>query len=142
MNECTEFDNKQKKVRWAKLDDGKIKWVTEKQEFLPSNIFLECPCMNPKDADGLSLSAYYDHALNEIGKLWAKKEIKDFPYEQVFNYSKEGFIELLDDYIKGDRDFMSVYLYDMDRFVAEKKYCRYPYDIFVAFLKEFSKILE
>ncbi|EGW37171.1 hypothetical protein [Desulfosporosinus sp. OT] len=120
-----------------------IRWI-EGEEVTPISYasFLKLPCENPRDADD-SLGTYYDKTLWEIVSKWAENNREYELKEAAFGFTKEAFRSNLIALCESEKgEFpVDVFKYDMSHYVAYRNYCKTRYDIFVAFIEEFVKIL-
>lgn len=118
-----------------------IHWI-EGSEMTPISYkyFMELPCENPRDVDE-SLGPYFDITLRELVCQWAKNNANYDLKEAVFGFPKETFRDALIEFIESDYKEFPVFMHDLTYYVSNNYNCRTRYDVFVAFVREFSRIV-
>ncbi|AKL94571.1 hypothetical protein CACET_c10880 [Clostridium aceticum] len=103
--------------------------------------FIRLPCVNPSGGDD-DLAPYYDMTLREMVRAWVKVNSDYELNVEVFNFSKDNFRSALIEFVESGYEEFPVFMADLDNFVTYKEVCSTRYDIFMGFLKEFSRIVE
>ena len=124
----------------AVLINDSIRWLSKGNGFLSYDSYTKYICANPRGADD-SLGPYYDFVLKEIAQLWSEKTLKDFSSESLFDIDKNIFIDCLNEFIAGGYVEFPLFMVDLCSFVTGSSHCKTRYDIFVGFIKEYSKVL-
>ncbi|MCC5911899.1 MAG: hypothetical protein JJT76_15890 [Clostridiaceae bacterium] len=119
-----------------------IEW-TEASKVIPISYkdFIRLSCVNPSGGHD-SLSPYYDMTLREMVKAWAKDNPDYELNVEVFNFTKDNFRSALIEFVESDYEEFPVFMVDLDDYVTHKEICNTRYDIFIGFLKEFSRIIK